>query len=389
MAISVGSAVQTNSSSPARSRPLRLRTLQVTVSLAVAAFVFRGVLPHIADYSAAWASIKGIGWLALVGLIAVTVLHFGMYWPQMMASLPGLTLAQASVSNQTSTTVANTVPGGGMVAVGVSYTMFRAWGFSDAEIALSTGVTFVWNIFAKLSLPVIALVALAIAGRAGGGMLVASSAGVAMLSAAVGILALMLWKETVARRVGVAVGFVQGAWRRLTRKPCATNWGEAGVRFRSDTIRLVSARWAALTVTTLAGNLALYLVVLLALRAVGVSGPELTWTQILGVFALVRLLSAFPITPGGVGLVELGYIGGLVLAASGNPGGSTPEIHAQITAAVLIVRGLTYLLPIPLGGLTYLVWRRKQSWRGVRPLAAEAFVASSPVASPRDERPVP
>ena len=80
---------------------------------------------------------------------------------------------------------------------------------------------------------------------------------------------------------------------------------------------------------------------------------EVSWAQVLGVFAFVRLLSALPITPGGVGVVELGYIGGLNLA--GGP-------HAQVVAAVLLFRVLTYGLQIPLGGFTYIIWRRKKSW---------------------------
>jgi putative heme transporter len=55
-----------------------------------------------------------------------------------------------------------------------------------------------------------------------------------------------------------------------------------------------------------------------------------------------------PITPGGVGVVELTYIAGLVLA-----GGS--PIRAQAVAAALLFRLLTYVLQIPLGGVTYLI----------------------------------
>jgi uncharacterized protein (TIRG00374 family) len=78
------------------------------------------------------------------------------------------------------------------------------------------------------------------------------------------------------------------------------------------------------------------------------------WVEVLAVFAFVRLLSALPVTPGGVGVVELGLTAGLV-AAGGN--------RAKVVAAVLVFRALTYLLPIPVGVLTYVVWRRKSSWR--------------------------
>ena len=71
-----------------------------------------------------------------------------------------------------------------------------------------------------------------------------------------------------------------------------------------------------------------------------------------------RLLAAVPITPGGVGFVELGYIGGLTAA-----GGS----EAQVVAAVLLFRVLTYGVQIPLGGFTYVIWRLKKSWRREAP----------------------
>jgi uncharacterized protein (TIRG00374 family) len=101
-------------------------------------------------------------------------------------------------------------------------------------------------------------------------------------------------------------------------------------------------------------HLALYLVLLFSLRDVGISEAEVSWAQVLAVFAFGRLISALPITPGGLGVIELGYIGGLVAA-----GGNEP----QVVAAVLLFRVLTYGVQIPLGGFTYVIWRVKRSWR--------------------------
>ena len=36
---------------------------------------------------------------------------------------------------------------------------------------------------------------------------------------------------------------------------------------------------------------------------------------------------------------------------------------AQVTAAALLFRTLTYGIQIPLGGFTYVVWQRRSSWR--------------------------
>jgi uncharacterized membrane protein YbhN (UPF0104 family) len=141
----------------------------------------------------------------------------------------------------------------------------------------------------------------------------------------------------------------------------------------------VSKRWPALTLSSLVSHFALYLVLLLALRHVGVSEQELSWAQVLGVFAFVRLISLFPITPGGVGLVELGYIGGLYVAGRNQADVPLDVFKAQVAAAVLVFRTLTFVFQIPLGALTYVIWQRKMSWR--KPVPHEApdpTVAATP-----------
>jgi hypothetical protein len=94
----------------------------------------------------------------------------------------------------------------------------------------------------------------------------------------------------------------------------------------------------------------LWLVLLACLRGTGLSQAELPWQTSLAAFALIRLLTALPITPGGLGITELGLIG--TLAAGGGH-----HVSVQVTAAVLMYRAVTYLPPIPLGALACLTWR--------------------------------
>ena len=138
-------------------------------------------------------------------------------------------------------------------------------------------------------------------------------------------------------------------------------WGEAAVGFRRETIELLRERWLSLSVTTLVSQVSLYAVLLIALRNLGVSDDQVGWAEVLAAFAFVRLLSALPITPGGLGVVELGLTAALVGAGGGRP---------EVVAAVLVFRALTYLAPIPFGIATYVVWRRHQGWR--RPLPQPA-----------------
>jgi putative heme transporter len=344
-----------------------LRVVQIVVSLCVVLGIFAGILPKIADYSAVWATIRSLTWFELLSLFAITTLHSMAVWPQMVASLPGLTLAQAAVNNQASTTVANALPGGGMLAVGVTYAMCRSWGFADSAIALSALITFVWNTFFKLALPVIALALLATQGKVSGGLIVASLVGLAFLAGAVGLVVTLRWRTTLAGQIGSLVGSVASFFRKLIRKPPVGDWAEAAVRFRGEGRRLVAARWGVLTLSTMASHLGLYLVLVLAVRDVGISTREVTWAQILGVFAFVRLLSTLPITPGGLGIVDLGYIGGLVLACRHQTDVPVAVFRAQVTAAVLVFRAITYGLQLPHGALAYFIWQRRKRWRKASP----------------------
>jgi putative heme transporter len=349
-------------SAPRRTKPV-WRVIQILLAVGVVAISFLYAIPKIANYSEVWTEIRDMTPLELLFLLAATALNLVTYWWANMVSIPNLGLWQAAVNNQTSTTVANTMPGGGYVSIAVSYEMYRAWGFSKTDVGLSVAVTSVLNIFAKLALPAIALLLIILSGRASGSLVGASIVGILILVAAVVLFGLVMWKKRFARSIGSGLGRAATWVARLLRRSRTFDWGDAAVRFRRTTIDFLVERWFWLTSTTILSHLSLYLVLLLALRFVGVSDTEVTWAQVLGVFAFGRLLTAVPITPGGLGIVEIAYIGGLILAGRGHADVPADVFHAQVTAAVLVFRALTYGIQIPLGALTYVIWRTNTSWR--------------------------
>jgi putative heme transporter len=254
------------------------------------------------------------------------------------------------------------------VAIGLTYAMYSSWGFTGAEIVRSIIVSGVWNTFAKLAMPIIALALLVIQGDATGSLLVASLIGLAVLAGAVVVFALLLRSEQFARKIGEAMERVVSRAYRLVGKSFDRDWGTAAVEFRENTVGLLEDRWLRITIATLVSHLSLFLVLLVCLRHVGVSEQEVSIVKAFAAFSFVRLLSALPITPGGVGVVELGYV-----AAMG--AGQPDLVQAQIVAATLVFRAITYLLPIPLGIVTWLYWRRNTSWRKPVPGRAEGFAA--------------
>ncbi|MGH2734370.1 MAG: lysylphosphatidylglycerol synthase transmembrane domain-containing protein, partial [Actinomycetota bacterium] len=190
---------------------------------------------------------------------------------------------------------------------------------------------------------------LVVQGAGSTGLATAAVAGLAVLVGALVLFGLTLRSDALAGRVGSWSGRVFSKLRRLARKPPIADWGPSFVRFRGDTVDLLRERWIPLTLATLVSHVSLYAVLLISLRHVGVSDAEVGWAEVLAAFAFVRLISALPITPGGLGVVELGLTAALV-AAGGD--------EAEVVAAVLVYRAFTYLLPIPFGAMTYLAWRR-------------------------------
>ena len=104
------------------------RWVRAALSLAVVVLIFGFFFPKVADYGAVWDTIAAMTPLELGSLLAVAAWNIASYWPMLTAVQPGLRLREAAVANLSSTAVANTVPGGGALGVGVTMTMQRSWG---------------------------------------------------------------------------------------------------------------------------------------------------------------------------------------------------------------------------------------------------------------------
>lgn len=351
-------------------KSLGKRLAQGALSLVIVAGIFLGVMPQIADYGEVWATIRSLTWLESASLAVVALWNLATYWFVLVAALPGLRLREASVVNQASTAVSNTLPGGGAIGVAVTLAMLTSWGFRLTAITRSAVVTGIWNNFVKLGMPIVALGLLAIERDVSNAWLSASAIGLLALIGAIAALAMTLRSDRLARSVGTRLGKIASRLRAVVRKPPVGGWDERAAAFRSETIGLLQHRWLQLTLATLLSHLSLYAVLLITLRHVGVSQDELSWIQVLAAFAFVRLISALPVTPGGVGVVELGYAAALTI-------GLDEVTKAQVVAAILVFRAITYALPIPLGATSYVIWRRNSSWRlseaGRDELAGDAY----------------
>ena len=319
-------------------------------AVVLVAVIFVYFLPRVVDYGDVWAAVRAMTWLELLTLASLAVWNQATYWLVEMSARPGLGFRQAMKITQASTAISNTLPGGAALGAGLQIAMYVSYGFARQDIGLSLALTGLWNTFVKLGMPIVALALLAIGGNAGGALVTASVVGLLILFGTIVAFAVALRSEQGAFRVGQRLGAVLSFMARVTRRSPRGDWGAILADFRRRTVELLSRRWKQLTAATLLSHVTLYVVLLLTLRHVGVSNEAVSWEEALAAFSFVRLLSALPITPGGLGVVELGMTATLV-AAGGN--------EARVVAAVLVYRLLTFVLPIPVGAASYFFWRRE------------------------------
>jgi putative heme transporter len=332
----------------------------VAVAVIVATFVF--VLPRIADYRDVWAVVKELSWEQVALLLAVTALNLATYAPPWQAALPGLSFRNALVLSQASSASTYIAPGGPAVGVALSYGMLRAWGFPGPAVTLAVALTGIWNQFMLLGLPSVALVLLTVVGERHPLLQTVALVGLVIFIAAAGSYAAGLSSRRLARWAGNLTARVASWALRVFRRGPVSWTGETFATFRAQAVGLLRRRWHVLTLATLAGHLTVFVVLLTSLRVFGVSPGEVSGIEAFAAWSLIRLLGSIPITPGGLGVVELGLTTALVGFGGGN---------AEVVTAVLVYRFLTIVPTLVLGLLLGATWKRHRP----RPQAIEGGAA--------------
>jgi putative heme transporter len=319
----------------------------------LATFAF--FLPQIADYRDVWDVVKGLSRSWLLALAGATALNLVTFAPPWQATLPGLRFGPAFMMTQASTALSIVMPAGAAVGLAGSYGMLRSLGFPARDVTRAVTLAGLWNQFANLFYPIVAIFLLTVSGGESALLAVTAFVGVAVLGVAVTALVLVLAGDRTATETGdLAARLTNWALGRIGRGP--VRWGgESFDQFRRDAVDLLRRRWHVLTLATLAGSLTVFLVLLVSLRAFDVPATEVSLVEVFAAWALVRLIGSIPITPGGIGVVELGLTGALVGFGGNNAG---------VVAAVLVFRFLTIVPTLALGLLSAATWEQHRASRG-------------------------
>ena len=319
------------------------------MSFALIVFIFVGVIPQFASYEVAWEAISQMSsawWLVLIAGAALYDVSFA--WPY-QAVLPSLRYRHGYMETQTTSAISNTVPAGGAVAIGMTFRMFESFDQSDVAISTAVVATGIWNMAFKFGLPIVAVTLVLLTGQSTAGTLALALLGVAVIVVAGVVIWLSLRDDRGAQFVGRLGDRVVNWFLHFFHREPSDRLERAMGRFRAQTSDILHDRAGRLTASVLASQLAVFALLLLSARAVGIGSNQVSFLEMLLSFSVARLLGAIPITPGGLGIVDAA----LITMLTGFGASSDAAL-----AAVLVWRATTYFPPIFLGAGTYAVWRR-------------------------------
>ena len=334
----------------------------ITIGAIVMVFVFAVVVPRIANYGDVWRAVRGVSWIWFAALAVAAALNVLTFGPPYMAALPGLRPRPALTSSLAATASTFIAPGGPAVGIGLAIAMLKAWGFPLRVVTVAVTLTALWNLFMTFGvLPSLALALLTLSGGASARLQGITAVGLVIFGSVIGGFAIVLSNATQARILGNLTASVASRLLRAVRREPVQWSGESWVEFRANTLDLLRRRWPWLTLATLLNHLTVYLVLLVTLRALGISTSDVTLAESFAAWTISRAIGAIPITPGGFGLVEVGLTGTLVAF-----GGST----STVVAAVLVYRFMTVAPPLVLGVIAGATWKQHHPGWGSEPSAA-------------------
>lgn len=318
---------------------------QFVVGIGLAVFLLWWGLPRIAHTSwpEVWALLSKVEPVSAVGLTVLMISGLWLVTFLYTGSLRGLKHYQAMILNACGSSIANLLPGGGALGVVVTYKQLRSWGFTRRDISTMVIVTGVWNVLARVVLPIVGILAIIfgvghVSALVTQAALLGSAIGVAVIGAFWGVLA----SESFAHKLG---RWVNGVYRRLRPNAAEKQDLEATiVRLRADIIDITRYGWVEMTYGLVGFFGVYYILFWFCLNTMGVQMP---FAYMFGAYTIGRLLTAVGITPGGLGVTEAGTVAVLV------SWGADP---AMSTAGVVLFSLFTHFFEVPLGVIGWLIW---------------------------------
>ena len=337
--------------------PLGARITQIALTLIIVGLVVFKVLPSIADWSDVADALQNAPVSELVAVLVVALGLEVLKALEQQILIPKLGIVRAFVALENTALVSNLVPGPSGTTM--RFVIYRSWGINSADFAKGWLVSSAFNNLLVLFMPVVGAILVITTSDVEPPPILTTVAVIGLIATTAAVLLVVgiLRSESIARRVGSLYGRAIARLRGILKKPAGPDGAEAVMRFRVDALDAMRDSGVALALTITAKFAVTAFLLWMSLDAVGFPSGYLSPAEVFASYTFVRLLTIVNITPGSIGVADALYAGSLTYLA----GDGADE--ALIVAGVVVFRAATYALPIVLGVICNIVWRRKKSWR--------------------------
>lgn len=328
-----------------RSPPSRKSIVKRVAVLVVTGLALYVVLPSLSGVLGAWPKLATLSavwvFVALLSECGSFVCNFAIQ--RIVLRTPGwFAVVTAGLSGNA---VTNTLPGGAAAGATVQFRMLQTAGVNTDAAAGGLAASSFLGVGGLLMLPILTLPTVLGTAHVNHTLVSAALIGVAAFVVYLGLGIVLLDADRPLRALGRAAQWV---WNKVRRPhPPLTGLENRLVEQRNEIRAALGRDWRKIFLFAV-GRLGFdYLCLLAALRATG-SEPRI-WLVLLA-YSAAGVIALFPITPGGLGIVEGSLSALLVLA--GVPGRSA-------VVATLAYRLAEYWLPTLAGPVAYGLFRRR------------------------------
>ncbi len=334
---------------PASLRPEARRAMWRTIAKRILWLTALGVAlylvgPQLLAVFATAPRLADVAWWWFPVMLVTIFLSFASAWALTRIAVPSLSWLAAATSQLASNAASRVFPGGPMVGGALYFRMLAGAGIKPGEAGAALAAYSLISYLVLFLLPAVAALFAAFAAPVPEGLVPVAVAGL--------VLAVLIFVATaLAVRfdgpLRLATRVADRALRRLGRF-VRREWSahpEAVLAQRDAIVEAIGPHWVKALGASTANWMFDYLTLVAALYAVG-ARPRMS--LVLLAFASAAVLGMIPLTPGGLGFVEAGLAALLTIAG----------VRAgDALVATLAYRLFQFWLPIPAGGIAYLVHR--------------------------------
>jgi uncharacterized protein (TIRG00374 family) len=325
--------------------------------LAMTVFCLWLLTPKLSQVFAAWDGLDRIhpAWMAAVLLLEVGV--FVCIWIGQMVALQ----SHDWFTNATTQLAANAfnriTPGGGATGLALQVRMLGDAGVETPKALSGLSIQTSILVMTLCAMPLLTIPALVLGAHVPSGLAIAAWIGALLFTGTAAMAGCFLASEKSVRLIARVTERSHNAVRRHHR---CSGLEDRLIAERDQLLLVLRGRWLVSLAAAVGRWVFDYLALVIILVAIGASPDPML---VLFAFVAASVLSWVPLTPGGVGFVEAGLSGTLVLAGIAAP---------AALLATLVFRLFSFWLPLPAGAAAAIAFRRRYRPAGTPVPAASA-----------------